>query len=299
MAPLRLAHVLYDGAEVLAVEYRGRLLSVAELERLFELETSPQRFAEVSSFRRRVFSLGLAGLEELVDCLADGEAPPSAVLDPSQCLWMVPTLANPALLLFEPRPGATPSFRRGFGRCLLGHEAPLPVPSDETAPRLEAGIAAILGDDLRCATPEQAERAIIGYAPISLWTFPSREALSPGWGSFRLGQLGPMLTASHDRFDPSDCEVSLVVNGHEVATSQRAPWRASFGEMIAFASEGADLFAGDVVACGPLAVAGGEGRAVLRDRDRVSVRVAGLGELAGVVVASAPRKGAHCWAPVS
>lgn len=281
------------------MEYRGRLVSVAELERLFALDASPSRFTEGSSFRHRVFSLGFAGLDELLDCLGEGEAPPSASIEPSECMWLVPTLANPALLQFDPRTGPTPSFKRGFGRCLVGHEAPLPVPADEPEALLEAGIAAILGDDLRNVTPQQARRAIAGYAPISLWVMPSRESLSPGWGTFRLGQLGPALTASDDRFDATACEVSVSVNGHVIAEAPVGGWSSSFEEMIAFASEGADLFAGDVVACAPLVTVGGAGSAALRDRDRVSVRVAGLGELAGVVVASSPRRGAHCWAPAS
>jgi len=291
--------MLHDGTEVLAMEYRGRLLSVAELERLFELDASPSRFTEASSFRHRVFSLGLAGLDELLDCLAEGEAPPTSLIETSECTWMVPTLANAALLQFEPRTGATPSFKRGFGRCLVGHEAPLPVPADEPGARVQAGIAAILGDDLRDATPQQARRAIVGYAAISLWEMPSREALSPGWGSFRLGQLGPTLTAADERFDASACDVSVSVNGRVAGSTRGGGWTCSFEEMIAFASEGADLFAGDVVACAPLVTVGGQESLSLRDRDRITVRVAGLGELSGVVVASSPRKGAHCRAPAS
>jgi 2-keto-4-pentenoate hydratase/2-oxohepta-3-ene-1,7-dioic acid hydratase in catechol pathway len=300
MPVLRIANVLHSGIELLAIEHRGQLLSVPELDRVFDLEWSPTRFAEASSFSRRVFSLGLAGLDEVIECIAEGEPPESAILDPRVCMFLTPTVANPALLEFDVRvEDPVPSFRRGFGRCLRGHEAPLQIPSDETSPELAVEVAAILGDDLRNATPEQAQRAIIGYATLSLWTMPSRERLSAGWGRFRCGQLGPWLMVPDGPFDPAGCGVSISINGEKIVAARARPWRSTFAEMIAFASEGAELFAGDVIASGPLAKVSSDGARALRDGDRVSVEVADVGALAGVVVSTAPRKGVHCWAPVS
>jgi hypothetical protein len=300
MSELRIANVLHLGVEVLAIEHRGRLLNVPELERRFEMEWSPARFAETSSFRRRVFSIGLGGLDEVLEAVADADPPEDTILDPRACMFLTPTVANPALLEFDVRAeDAVPHFRRGFGRCLSGHEAPLPIPSDEASPELAVEIAAILGDDLHNATPEQAERAIVGYATVSLWTFPSRERLSSGWGRFRLGQLGPWLMVPDGAFDPAKCAVSISINGEKVVAARPRPWKTSFAEMIAFASEGAELYAGDVVASGPLAKVSSDGARALRDSDRVQVEVAEVGALEGVVIASAPRKGVHCLAPVS
>jgi 2-keto-4-pentenoate hydratase/2-oxohepta-3-ene-1,7-dioic acid hydratase in catechol pathway len=300
MPVLRIANVLHAGVEVLALQHRDKLLSVPELERLFELEGSPTRFTEASSFRRRVFSLGLAGLDELVDCLGDGDLPESAVLPAEQCMFLAPTTASAAVLEFDVRAeDQVPRFRRGYGRSLRGHEAPLAIPSDEASPELAVEVAAILGDDLRNATPEQAARAIIGYATMSQWILPSREKLSPGWGRFRCGQLGPWLMVPEDSFDPAGCEASISINGEKVVLARPRPWRTGFAEMIAFASEGVELFAGDVIASGPLAKVSSDGARALRDGDRVAVQVAGVGTLTGVVMVSAPRRGSHCWAPVS
>jgi hypothetical protein len=300
MPSWRIANVLHSGIEVLAIEHRGTLLSVPELERVFDLESSPARFADASSFRRRVFSLGLGGLDEVLECISDGDPPASALLDPRECMYLAPTVANPALFEFDVRvEDPVPMFRRGFGRCLRGHESPLPIPSDEPSPELSVEVAAILGDDVRNATPEQAQRAIVGYATVSLWTLPSRERLAAGWGRFRCGQLGPWLMVPEEPFDPASREVWISINGEKVVAARARPWRSTFAEMIAFASEGTELYAGDVIASGPLARVSSDGARALRDGDRISVDVAGVGTLGGVVVSSAPRKRAHCWAPAS
>ena len=300
MSVLRIANVLHAGVEVLAIEHRGHLLSVSELERVFELEGSPSRFADASSFRRRVFSLGLAGLEEVVDCLGDADAPESAILQRSECMYLVPTVLDAALLEFDVRAeDRVPAFRRGYGRVLRGHESPLSIPSDEASPELSVEVAAILGDDVRNATPAQAARAIAGYATLSLWTLPSREKLSPGWGRYRCGQLGPWLMVADELFDPAACEASISINGEKVVAARARAWRASFAEMIAFASEGAELFAGDIIASGPLAKVSSDGARAIRDGDQVAVQIASVGMLSGVVVGSSPRTAEHCWAPVS
>jgi 2-keto-4-pentenoate hydratase/2-oxohepta-3-ene-1,7-dioic acid hydratase in catechol pathway len=56
--------------------------------------------------------------------------------------------------------------------------------------------------------------------------------------------------------------------------------------MIAFATEAADLLAGDVVGSGPLARTSSDGRRSLRDGDTITAEVAGVGRMTGVIVTS-------------
>lgn len=285
MSSLRLANIVHRGVEVLAIEHEGRLLGVSEIEQCFEINSSPAQFADALSFRRRVIMLGIAGLDEVFEQVRGGPVPSEAILNPAECLYLPPTTQDPALLEFSVRSGSkVPTFQRGWGRCLLGHESPLAVPHDEPSAQVAVEIAAILGDDVRDATLIQAERAILGYAVISLWTFPARDQLSPGWGRHRLGQLGPTLVMADSGFDPSACEVVIAVNGTRVATGRREPWNASFARMISFASEGMDLLAGDVIASGPLAVFCGGKVPWWHPGDRISAEVSGLGILSGMMV---------------
>jgi hypothetical protein len=289
MTPLHIANILYEGDEVVALARGRHLVSVPALEKRFDIESSPARFASVDSFRRRVFSLGLAGLEEVVDVLSDGPPPDEAILEPSQCRYLPPTLSDGLLLEFAvDAEGARPTVRRGSCRCLLGHDAPLPVPQDERDAEVAVEIAAIIGDDVQDADVEQAERVVAGYSILALWTFPSRELLSPGWGQFRLGQLGPTLLARDAGFDPSRCRVSVRLNGEEVESARPRPWRMSFAQMVAFASDGLPLRAGDVIASGPLARIPARGMRPIRDSDRLAFQVSELGTLSGAVVASKP-----------
>jgi 2-keto-4-pentenoate hydratase/2-oxohepta-3-ene-1,7-dioic acid hydratase in catechol pathway len=297
MPPLRIANIVHAGAEVLAVEHNGMLFSVPEIERCFDLGTSPAQFTDAVSFRRRILALGLAGLSDVTDVLSEGPPPPEALLQHPECMFLPPTTAEPAIIeLAGVTAGGAPVLRRGFGRCLLGHDAPLAIPADEPAAEMSAQIAAVLGEDVRDATTEQAQRAILGYSILSLWTMPSRERCSPGWGQYRLGQLGPCLVVPEPPFDPSDCSLDISVNAQIVASAPPTRWPISFAELIAFASDGVELRAGDVIASGPLAHLSRAGASGPREHDRVCVDVATLGSLSGVVVAGKPSSLLQRWA---
>ena len=182
----------------------------------------------------------------------------------------------------------SPASAGGNGRCLRGHEAPLPVPSDEPAPQLSVQVAAILKDELDHASVDEAARAIAGFTPMCVWSFPTRNRISPGWGAFRIGQIGPCLVAD-DTEDPAGWNVTIRVNGQTVVRSSGRAWRSSFAEMCAFASEAAPLTAGDVVTSGPLARTTSDGRRALQPGDRIESTIGELGTLCGTIVASERR----------
>lgn len=290
MTKLRLANVVYDDEPTIAIEHAGELLSVAVLEERFALDWSPARFTDQADrFHHRVFSLSMAGLDEIVECLGSGSGPREAVLERSRCLFLPPTRVDPALLEFTVlAEDDIPRFRWGNGRCLRGHEAPLPVPSDEPAPQLSVQIAAILKDELDYATVQEAGRAIAGFTPMCVWSLPTRNRVSPGWGAFRIGQIGPCLVAEGSE-DPTSWSVTIRVNGQIVVRAQGRAWRNSFAEMCAFASEAAPLTAGDVVTSGPLARTTSDGRRALQPGDRIEASIEGLGTLGGTIVASERR----------
>ncbi len=291
MTQLRLANVICHDEPVIALEHAGQLLSVTKLEKRFALDGSPIHFTDQTNcFRYRVFSLGMAGLSEIAECLGQSSGPREALLDPSKCLFRPPTTNTPALVEFSVlAEDDVPRFRWGNGRGLRGHDAPLPIPDDEQAPQLSVQIAAVLGDDLTHASVQEAERATAGFTILCLWTFPSRNRVSPGWGGYRNGQLGPLLVTYNAPPDPAKWDIAIRVNGHLVVRAPGKNWKTSFAEMIALASEAADLIAGDIIASGPLARTSSDGKRALRPDDVLEAEIEGLGTLCGTLLSSGRR----------
>ncbi len=290
MTALRLANIVHADEPMIAIEHAGELLDVRALEERFAIDWSPTRFTDQANrFRHRVFSLGMAGLEEIAECLGSSPGPRQAVLNRAACLFRPPTIETPALAEFSVlAEDDVPRFRWGNTRCLRGHEAPLPLPEDEPAPQLSLQVAAIIGDELDHASVEESERSIAGFAPLCLWSFPSRHRVSPGWGAFRIGQLGPYLVAGIVA-DPSHWGLSIRVNGETVVQAKGRSWRTSFAEMVALASEAAHLAPGDIIASGPLARTSSDGRRALQAGDDIEAEIDELGTLCGTLVASGQR----------
>ena len=314
MTTFRIANVIHANEPLIVIEHAGELLSVKALEQRFAVEWSPSQFTDCSFlFRHRVFSLGMAGLEELAeilddrdldsDSVRDATVPKEAVIDKSKCLFLPPTVESPALAeFFVLAEDEVPRFRWGNARCLRGHDAPLPIPVDEPAPQLSVQVAAVVMEELHHATVNEAARRIAGITPLCLWSFPSRHRVSPGWGSFSLGQIGPCLVCdfssgspSGNNLDPTRWCVTVRVNGRTVVRAPGRTWQTSFAEMVALASEAAALAPGDIIASGPLAGTSSDGVRDLCPGDRIEVTIQDLGTLSGTLVSCEhPSRFLHC-----
>lgn len=284
---LHIANIVYGQQRMVALERGGVLLSVRELEDIFRLEGSPVRFTDQAlQFDYRVFSLGMAGLGELVECLGQGEAPRQAVLSPRDCLFLPPTLKSAAWAEFSVlADDSVPRFRWANARCLRGHDAPIALAADEPWPRMSAQIAAVIGEELHNASVQQAASAIAGFTILTSWSLPSRQRVLPSWGDCYTGQLGPYLVAKTSG-DPTRWNVVVRVNGRTVVQVAARKWTTGFAEMIALASESAPLVPGDIVSSGPIAQVAGVDRRALQSGDNISVQVEGLGEQTGTLVSS-------------
>ena len=290
MQALRLANIVYANEPMIAIDHGGELLSVRALEERLDADWSLSQFTDQANvFRHRVFSLGMAGLNEIAGFLGDCLGPRAAVLNRARCLFLPPTVECSALAEFSIQgENEAPQFRWGNSRCLLGHESILPIPCDEPSPEITVQIGTIIMEDLHYASVEESAQCIAGLAPLSLWTFPSRDRVLPGWGSFRLGQLGPCLVQTNST-DPKQLAAAIRVNGRTVARTLSRPQRMPIAEMVARASEAARLAPGDIIASGPLVRASGKGGQFLADGDRIEAEVGDLGTLAGMVVRSLGR----------
>ncbi|MDI1448218.1 fumarylacetoacetate hydrolase family protein [Polyangium sp. 6x1] len=252
---MRLARVLLPSSPVprIALERDGCLYDVAELERRRQILDEGSTTAE--DFFARVFAVGGAGLDVLDDGLCAGVRPTEARLWPDELLWLPPCLPERALLvqLVATAEDEEPRYHLGNPRGLLGHQESVPFPPSEPRPDVEISIAALLGDELRAATVDEAERAILGFTILLGWVARERERTS-GRSSARdfATTLGPVLVTKDEAGSLDDARVRLRVGGVIEELARTAAPSLSFAESLAFVSRHVTLLPGDIVGAPPI-----------------------------------------------
>jgi 2-keto-4-pentenoate hydratase/2-oxohepta-3-ene-1,7-dioic acid hydratase in catechol pathway len=256
---MRIAHVLElaTSSPIVALERDGALYDVAELERHFGTKLADIR--GVSDFHTRVVALRCAGLHALDDRLLSGDRPASTQLHPATIVWLPPCAAYRAayIQLGPYAHGAErPWYRFGNSRALLGHAAEVPFPPLEDEPDYELNLAAILGEDLRRATPEEVERAIAGYTVLNDWTARGTEArslargLPPSEAKDFATQLGPVLVTPDELGSVEALRTQVRVDAETRHCSRVGEWTFSLMESVAYISNHIELRAGDVIGAG-------------------------------------------------
>ncbi|MDI1430956.1 fumarylacetoacetate hydrolase family protein [Polyangium sorediatum] len=254
---MRLARVLLPSSPVprIALERDGCLYDVAELERRREGLLLDEGLSVAEDFFTRVFSVGGAGLDVLDDGLCAGKRPTEARLWPDELLWLPPCLPERALFvqLVGTAEGEEPRYHLGNPRGLLGHQESVAFPPTELRPDVEISIAALLGDELRAATVDEAERAILGFTILLGWVAREQERTS---GVLRArdfaATLGPVLVTKDEAGALDDARVRLRVGGVIEELAPPAAPALSFAESLAFVSRHVTLQPGDIVGAPPI-----------------------------------------------
>lgn len=261
------------------------------------------------------------GLDSLLEAgasaLADGEAMSAADLDILSPLDTPPTFRD--FYAFEQHVKAGRSWR-GLDMDPLWYEipvfyfsnpyafrgeGPIGVPPGSERFDFELEVAAVVGAGGSDLTPEQGDEAIIGYCVLNDWSARDlqheemRLSMGPVKGKDTSTSLGPYLVTK-DELEPFrsgsgfDRSMTLTVNGVEYSRANWADVFWSFGEMVAYASRGTEVRAGDVIGSGTcgtgcileLSRTHGEERFPwLRPGDEVVATVEGLGSLRNTIVA--------------
>jgi 2-keto-4-pentenoate hydratase/2-oxohepta-3-ene-1,7-dioic acid hydratase in catechol pathway len=259
---MRLARVLLSSSPVpsLALERDGSLYDAGELERRLAARFTGESVPGAEDFFVRVFALGGAGLDELDDRLCAGERPTEARLFPGDFLWLPPCSPERALWVqMQSAPPASPLDLRprytiGNARALLGHQASVPFPASEARPDVEVAVAALIGEELRAVTAEEAERAIVGYAILLGWVARAEELLSgPTRARDFAATLGPVLVTKEEAGSIDEARVRMRVGGETLDLQRPGASGLDLAEAIAFVSQHVVLSPGDVVSGVPIA----------------------------------------------
>jgi len=168
-------------------------------------------------------------------------------------------------------------------------EVPWPTYTDRLDHELE--LAAVIGRRARDVRAADAGTCIFGYTiwnDLSARDVQRRETpigLGPGkakdWDGSNV--LGPCLVTA-DEFDASDARMAVRVNGEVWGESSTAAMHHSFGDMIAYASQGQTLYPGEVIGSGT--AAGGSGLELdrwLAPGDIVELEIEGIGVLRNTI----------------
>ncbi|HSR46872.1 MAG TPA: fumarylacetoacetate hydrolase family protein [Anaerolineales bacterium] len=194
-----------------------------------------------------------------------------------------------------------PAFYFSNPGSVLGPEERVAAPPGSEALDYELEVACIVGVGGRDIAADRAEGHIFGYTILNDWSARDlqqaemRIGLGPAKGKDFASSLGPWIVTPDELADRSsgragvyDLAMSARINGVERSRGNWKDLYYSFGEMIARASAGVDLFPGDVIGSGTvgtgslLELTRGEGP-WLRPGDVVELEIERLGTLRNTV----------------
>jgi 2-keto-4-pentenoate hydratase/2-oxohepta-3-ene-1,7-dioic acid hydratase in catechol pathway len=198
-----------------------------------------------------------------------------------------------------------PTFYFTNPHSLVGAHDDVEVPPGCELLDFELEVAAVIGADGRDLTPEAAHEHIVAYTIFNDWSARDLQfaemqvGLGPAKGKDSASTLGPWLVSASElepyrRGDRLDLQLSVSVNGREIGSDSLANMAWSFEELVAYASRGTWVRAGDVLGsgtCGSGCLAELWGRSDRREPpalqvgDVVSMTVEGIGSIANRVVA--------------
>ena len=188
--------------------------------------------------------------------------------------------------------------------AVVGTGAPVAIPPGCQALDFELEVAAVVGHGGRDLSPAEAEAHIAGYMVMNDWSARDlqqremKQGLGPAKGKDFATSLGPAFVTS-DELEPLrkgkafDLTMVARVNGREYSRGNLSDIHWSFGQMLAYASRGTEIVAGDIVGSGTCGTGcilelslthGADAYPWLQAGDVVELEVKGLGTLVNRVI---------------
>ena len=180
-----------------------------------------------------------------------------------------------------------PAYYKGLPDTVIGdgEEIPWPAYSDQLDQELE--LACVIGTSGRDIADDDWRRHVFGWTiwnDMSARDTQARElplGMGPGkakdWDGSNV--LGPCI-ATADECDGADLEMRLAINGEERTRTRSSGMYHGFGALIAYASQGCTLRAGEVIGSGTApGGAGIESGRFLSPGDLIEMEIEGIGVL--------------------
>jgi len=174
---------------------------------------------------------------------------------------------------------------------LIGPGDPIVLPSFTTQVDYEAELAVVIGRRVRDVSVDDALDAVAGV--ICLNDVSARDLQFADGGQWTVGKsldtfcpIGPRVVPLDEIDDPQQLRIRCIVNGEVLQDSTTSDMIFSIAELIAFASRGIELEAGDLIATGTPPGVGFTRNPprFLQPGDDVTVELEGVGTLTNPVV---------------
>jgi 2-keto-4-pentenoate hydratase/2-oxohepta-3-ene-1,7-dioic acid hydratase in catechol pathway len=203
-----------------------------------------------------------------------------------------------------------PTYLYGSPHAVVGPAEPVADLPGGAALDFELEVGVVIGRDGRDLTPEEAGAHIAGYLIVNDWSARDvqRHEMKGGLGPAKAKDfattIGPWLVTP-DELEPArvgdrlDLRMTVSINGVEFGSDSLAHMGWSFEQLVSYASRGAWVRAGDLIASGTChggSLAEAWGRAgrqeprPLQPGDVVTMTVDLLGSIANPVVPAAPER---------
>jgi 2-keto-4-pentenoate hydratase/2-oxohepta-3-ene-1,7-dioic acid hydratase in catechol pathway len=180
-----------------------------------------------------------------------------------------------------------PAYYKGLPDTVIGPEDEIPWPSYSDQLDQELEIACVIGRPGRDIARDDWREHVFGWTiwnDMSARDTQGRElplGMGPGkakdWDGSNV--LGPCI-ATADECDGADVEMALWINGEERTRARSSQMYHGFGDLIAYASQGCTLRAGEVIGSGTApGGAGIESGQYLAPGDLIEMEIEGIGRL--------------------
>lgn len=150
-----------------------------------------------------------------------------------------------------------PSQPDVFGRwasTLVADGAWVPLPEGEPGLDWEGELAAIVGSELRGASPEEVEASIIGYTCLNDLSARLHQRATGQWtigkNADKSAPIGPVVVTADELGDPYALRLQTRVDGEIMQDGTTADMIFRVGRIGSYASETMTLMPGDVISTG-------------------------------------------------
>jgi 2-keto-4-pentenoate hydratase/2-oxohepta-3-ene-1,7-dioic acid hydratase in catechol pathway len=186
-----------------------------------------------------------------------------------------------------------PTVFSKFSSCVIGPGAPIVLPRNSVQPDYEAEFAFVIGKGGRHIRAENWRDHVFGYTIVNDVSARDFQMATSQWLMGKtfdtFGPMGPWLVSADEIPDPHSLDITLIIGGETLQSSNTRELIFKIPDLIAYISSVVTLEPGDIVSTGTPSGVGFARKPprYLKPGDEVVIRIDGIGELRNPVVAEA------------